>query len=333
MNNKIIKAIIILSFISALIAYLYTGIYSQTIDKKIAGMLDNFTYMWLSGNSKAYTEEYKNLIEAVTQSNSKEKMNEWISLGKAYISAMNCNIADYSNTQTSSDDIAKYSDRINFIFSMINPDLKFNVDIMIKKKNLNDYDYLWIGNYYLLKRNFKNAQNYYIQGIRISSRLLSSFDIMLGVAEEAKLKKSKMSFICALPYIRAEDVFFFLSNELSLTDYKLVVQTSNEFNAEGVKKSLEKNLFPVYISGDSAYLSLGDLLLVLHTCLIKNGKENILTDIKAQEYLKEQYSKIAAYLLKKAILKPYIDGRLHLNSPVSGFFFADLYNNFIDKVR
>lgn len=333
MKNKIKKQTLLILYISISLILLSSGGHGEDLNGKIAGSLDNFTYMWLSGNSKIEREEYRRLKDMVSEKKPEPKMKKWISLGKAYLAAMDYEKSIYSALQSSTKETAGYSDRINFIFSMINPDLKFNSNLIIRKKGLKDYDYFWIGNYYLLQREFKKARYYYMQGIKISSRLLSSFDIMMGVAEEAPLKKTRMSFICALPYIRIEDLFFFLTNELSLTDHKLVIREWDDFDPKDIKKSLEKNIFPLYIRGDSAYLSLGDLLLALHTCIIKNEKEGLLTDSKDVDYLKKGYRKIAAYMLKKRLIKPYIDGRLHLNSPVSGYFFADLYNNFTKKTK
>ena len=100
---------------------------------------------------------------------------------------------------------------------------------------------------------------------------------------------------------------------------------SENFDTSEIRKHLFKGFFPIYTSEESAYLTSGDIYLLLHSYFILKDDSNILNASKGEDYLPENYRKIISHLLKNKLISRYIDGKVHIDSPVSGLYFVKLF--------
>ena len=329
------KIIIFISLV-LLSAFIFFNLMGKKEEFKsgILDHVDKFTYTWLSGNSKKYTVEIAEFKKDVLKAKTDKKDQRSYILGNTYLSVLNYNHSTLPTWKTMSAENSIYYKRISCIYSLFNlKERKFDISSFIRfGTELKDHDYLWIGNYYLLSGDIANAKKYYLTGLGKSKLLLKSFDIMMEISEMYQKTTIKKDFITVLPYIRPIDAFHYIKQRMKYFGYNFKIIDADDFDTDDVKKNFLKDLYPVFTPGDSAYLSMGDVYLMLYSHLVYQDKLDKLKNVKGNyRYLKKEYRKIVSYLITKKYITPYIDGKVHVDSPVNGFQMATLINIFIKK--
>ena len=337
----IVFVITSLFFIPGIAQKLKTSI--ELYDSDIYELVDTFHYKWFSGTTKNYNEqitELRNLIQKYKKEATNQKKKPSAKALNTFNFATLLNgLLTYSIDRASALKlIRKHADmlhvRMHLWFSLHYPDYKgFEIKTFLGHiKEFKDYDYLWVGAYYLQRSDFANAKRYYTIGIQKTKKLLKAYDIMLEASSYyqryKRLFRKTKQFISVLPYVRAEDAYFFMKDELNLNNFKLAVERASGYDSDDVLKSLIKGNIPIYKTNRFIYLTHGDVFLLCKTYLVMNNDLKRIKNLEDLDYLPSKYIDIASYLFKQRLIRKYLDGKVHIISPAQGPFVTKLFNQF-----
>lgn len=313
---------------------------AQKLHSGVIEHIDALLYGWLGSDSQGSTDtkDFKKVLAKI--SNNKKEHVSYL-LGEMYIALFEYNLEQYESVMSSLVIDSLYLDRARVLHALITANVSFSISgYLDKSSSFNDIDYLLTGNYYLQRGNYAKAGQWFIQGLQNSIGLRKSFDILLGVVDTAKKGESyifiqqnkgkTIPFICLLPYLRPQDIYYFFTTEFLPADYTLATVPSDKFNAETVQSNLSEKKFTLSYTHNSPYCTMLDIINCFTSIMQISGKTPSTTNDNVS-YLPKNVQATASFLIEQSILQLYLDGKIPTHSPISGIYFKKLYSTYITK--
>ncbi len=312
---------------------------AQPLHNEVISQIDVLLYGWFGDQSQGTTNT-ASLKEVLGKIHKNKKEQTSYTLGQIYIALLDYNLTEYESLISSLQIDSLYRDRAQILYAIITANPAFSISGYNSKNSLfKDIDYLLMGNYYLQRGNYIKAQEWFVQGLKQSIGLRTSFDILLGVVDTAQKgarflfvdQKSKtIPFICLLPYVRPIDIYYFLSTENVPADYTLTLIPLDKFSVDTVQSNLSEKKITLSYSRTSDYCTMVDIINCFTSIMLISGK-TLPEATPSVSYLPEYAQPTASFLIEHSIIPLYLDGKIPLYSPITGAYFKQLYFAYTTK--